>query len=171
MTLSMYAASVPVFTRQLKSLDAILDKAVSYAEAKKFDPAILLTARLFPDMFTMTRQVQIATDAAKGAAARLAGLPVPSFPDTEATFPEIKARIAKTLDFIGSVRPDQIDGSEGREIKLKVGPPDRAEELVFSGQDFLLTFALPNFFFHVTTAYVILRHNGLDIGKRDFLGA
>ncbi len=136
MTLSMYAASVPVFTRQLKSLDAILDKAVSYAEASKFDPAILLTARLYPDMFTMTRQVQIATDAAKGAAARLAGLPVPSFPDTEATFPELKARIAKTLDFIGSVRPDQIDGSEGREIKLKVGPPDRAEELVFNGQDY-----------------------------------
>jgi hypothetical protein len=171
MALSMYAASVPVFTRQLKALDAILGKAAAYAEARKFDPAVLLTARLYPDMFTMTRQVQIATDSAKGPAARLAGLPVPSFPDTEATFPELKARIAKTLDFIGSVRPDQIDGSEGREIKLKVGPPDRAEELVFNGQDYLLSFVLPNFFFHVTTAYVILRHNGLDIGKRDFLGA
>src|SRR5262245_35905815 len=101
MTITMYAASVPGFTRQPTGLDAILDKAVSYAEAKKFDPAILLAARLYPDMFTLPRQVQIATDAAKGAAARLAGLPVPSFPDTEATFPEVKARIAKTLDFIG----------------------------------------------------------------------
>ncbi len=170
MTLSMYAASVPVFTGQLKALDAILDKAASYAEARKIDPAVLLTARLYPDMFTMTRQVQIATDHAKGAPARLAGLAPPSFPDTETTFPELKARIAKTLDFIGGVKPAQIDGSEGREIKLKVGPPDRVQELVFNGQDYLLHFALPNFFFHVSIAFAILRHNGLEIGKRDFMG-
>jgi hypothetical protein len=118
-------------------------------------------------MFALTRQVQIATDHAKGATARLAGLPVPSFADTEATFPELKARIAKTLDFIATVKPAQIDGSEGRDISLKAGP----RELSFKGQDYLLFFALPNFYFHVTTAFAILRHNGVPIGKLDYLGA
>jgi uncharacterized protein len=167
MTLTMYQASVPAFQRTLKALDAVLDKAAAYAEERKIDPAVLTAARLSPDMFPMARQVQFSTDHAKGASARLAGLAVPSFADTETTFPELKARIAKTLDFIGTVRPDQIDGSETRDISLKAGP----RELSFKGQEYLVFFALPNFYFHVTTAYAILRHSGVPIGKLDFLGA
>jgi len=167
MPLSMYQASVPVFQRTLGALDKILDKAAAYAEERKIDPAVLVGARLYPDMFPLSRQVQIATDAAKGAAARLAGLPVPSFEDTEKTFPELKARIAKTLSFIATVKPDQIDGSEGRDITLSAG----TRELSFKGQEYLLFFALPNFYFHTTTAFGILRHNGVPIGKLDFLGA
>lgn len=166
MALSMYAASVPVFTRQLKALDAILGKAAAYAEARKFDPAVLLTARLYPDMFTMTRQVQIATDSAKGAAARLAGLPVPSFPDTEATFPELKARIAKTLAFVQGFGPNDIDGSETRDVTLTVG----GQEIRFKGEAYLVHFVLPNFYFHAATAYDIVRSFGVPVGKRDFLG-
>jgi hypothetical protein len=162
----MYQASVPAFQRTLKALDAILDKAAAYAAERKIDPGVLTSARLCPDMFPLTRQVQFSTDHAKGASARLAGLPVPSFEDTETTFPELKARIAKTLDFIATVRPDEIDGSEGRDISLKAGP----RELSFKGQDYLVFFALPNFYFHVTAAYAILRHNGVPIGKLDFLG-
>ena len=167
MALSMYQASVPVFQRTLTALDAILDKAAAYAEARKIEPAALLGARLYPDMFPLTRQVQFSSDHAKGCPARLAGIAVPSFEDTEKTFPELKARIAKTLDFIGGLKPEQIDGSEGRDISLKAGP----RELSFKGQDYLLFFALPNFYFHVTTAFAILRHNGVPIGKLDFLGA
>jgi uncharacterized protein len=167
MPLSMYQASVPVFQRTLGALDKILDKAAAYAEERKIDPAVLVGARLYPDMFPLSRQVQIATDAAKGAAARLAGLPVPSFEDTEKTFPELKARIAKTLSFIATVKPDQIDGSEGRDITLSAG----TRELSFKGQEYLLFFALPNFYFHTTTTFGILRHNGVPIGKLDFLGA
>jgi hypothetical protein len=167
MTITMYQASVPVFQRTLKALDVILDKAAAYAAERKIDPNVLLTARLYPDMFALTRQVQIATDHAKGASARLAGVDVPNFSDTEATFPDLKARIAKTLEFIASVKPAQIDGSEGRDISLKAGP----RELNFKGQDYLLFFALPNFYFHVTTAFAILRHNGVPVGKLDFLGA
>jgi uncharacterized protein len=165
MTISMYQASVPAFQRTLGALDAILDKAAAYAAERKIDPAVLTGARLSPDMLPLTRQVQFSTDHAKGASARLAGLPVPSFADTETTFPELKARLAKTLDFIATVRPEQIDGSEGRDISLKAGP----RELSFKGQDYLVFFALPNFYFHVTTAYAILRHNGVPIGKLDFL--
>ena len=167
MTITMYQASVPAFQRTLKALDLILDKAAAYATERKIDPAVLLNARLYPDMFALTRQVLIATDHAKGAPARLAGGAVPSFADTETTFPELKARIAKTLDFIGTLKPAQIDGSEARDISLKAGP----RELNFKGQDYLLFFALPNFYFHVTTAFAILRHNGVPIGKLDFLGA
>jgi hypothetical protein len=167
MTITMYQASVPVFQRTLKALDVILDKAAAYAAERKIDPTVLLTARLYPDMFALTRQVQIATDHAKGASARLAGVAVPSFSDTEATVPDLKARIAKTLEFIATVKPAQIDGSEGRDISLKAGP----RELNFKGQDYLLFFALPNFYFHVTTAFAILRHNGVPVGKLDFLGA
>jgi hypothetical protein len=167
MTLSMFEASVPAFLRTLKALDAILDKALAYAEEKKFDPAVLVSARLAPDMFPLSRQVQMASDHAKGCPARLAGVPVPSFEDTEKTIPELKARIAKTLDFIGTLTPGQIDGSEGRLVSLKAGP----RELSFKGQDYLVFFALPNFYFHVTTAYAILRHNGVPVGKLDFLGA
>lgn len=167
MTLSMFEASVPAFQRTLKALDAVLDKALANAEERKIDPAVLTSARLAPDMYPLMRQVQMATDHAKGCSARLAGLPVPSFADTETTFPELKARIAKTLDFVGSVRADQIDGSEERPVSLKAGP----RELSFKGQDYLVFFALPNFYFHVTTAYDILRHNGVPVGKLDFLGA
>jgi hypothetical protein len=165
MTISMYQASVPAFQRTLGALDAILDKAGTYAADRKIDSAVLTAARLSPDMFPLIRQVQFSSDHAKGASARLAGLPVPSFADTETTLPELKARIAKTLDFIATVRPDQIDGSEGRDISLKAG----ARELSFKGQDYLVFFALPNFYFHVTTAYAILRHNGVPLGKLDYL--
>ncbi|HEY8246102.1 MAG TPA: DUF1993 domain-containing protein [Hyphomicrobium sp.] len=166
MALSMYQASVPAFQRTLKALDAILDKASANAAERKIDSAVLTAARLAPDMFTLARQVQLASDHAKGCPARLAGVPVPSFDDTEQTFPELKARIHKTLDFIGSLKPEQIDGSEGRDISLKAGP----RELSFKGQEYLVLFALPNFYFHAATAYDILRHNGVPVGKLDFLG-
>jgi len=167
MTLSMYQASVPVFQRTLKALDAVLDKAEADAAARKIDPAVLVAARLAPDMFPLSRQIQITTDHAKGCTARLAGLTVPSYEDSEKTFAELKARIAKTLDFIGGVKPEQIDGSEARDIAMKAGP----RELKFKGQDYLVFFALPNFYFHAATAYDILRHNGVPLGKLDFLGA
>lgn len=166
MPLSMYQASVPVFTRGLGILSTLLDKAAAHAEARKLDPAVFMTARLALDMFPLSRQVQAASDAAKSGAARLAGIEPPSFPDTEASFPEIKQRIAKTVAFLDGIAPGQIDGSEERSVTLKL----RGGEVGFTGQRYLLTFALPNFFFHVTTAYDILRHNGLDIGKRDYLG-
>jgi uncharacterized protein len=166
MSITMYQASVPAFQRALKTLDAIIDKAAAYAEERKIDPAALTSARLYPDMHPLNRQVHLLSDAAKGACARLAGLPVPSFEDTETTFPELKARIAKTLDFIATVKPEQIDGSEGRVITLKAG----AREYTFTGQDYLVFFVLPNFYFHVATAYAILRHNGVPLGKLDYLG-
>ena len=166
MPLSMYQASVPVFVRLLGNLSAILEKGAAFAETKKFDPSVLVTARLAPDMFTLARQVQIATDGVKGAAARLAGLEVPSYVDTEATFPELQARIKKTIDFVQSVTPAQIDGSEERSITLKIGGKEKS----FKGQPYLLNFVLPNFYFHISIAYAILRHNGVDLGKMDFLG-
>ncbi|MDX5372454.1 MAG: DUF1993 domain-containing protein [Pseudomonadaceae bacterium] len=166
MSISLYQASVPVFTRMFGNLSAILDKAQAYAEARKIDPAVLLNARLAPDMYPLTRQVQIASDAAKGCVARLAGVEVPSFADTESSFAELQARIAKTLDFIKDFTPAQIDSGEGREVVLKFP----GAELKFKGEDYLLHFVLPNFYFHLTTAYAILRHNGLDIGKMDYLG-
>ncbi|MFI8483117.1 DUF1993 family protein [Pseudomonas sp. NPDC078700] len=167
MLLSMYQASVPVFTRMLSNLDAILDKAQAHAEATGFDSAVLVNARLAPDMYPLARQIQIATDAAKGCVARLAGVDVPSFADTEASIAELKARIAKTAAFVQSFKPEQLDGSEENTINIKL--PSR--ELSFSGQMFLLHFALPNFYFHISTTYAILRHNGVKIGKMDYLGA
>jgi hypothetical protein len=166
MSLSIYQASVPVFVRMLDNLSKILDLAVQYAEEKKIDPSVLINARLAPDMYPLSRQVQIATDMAKGCAARLAGLEVPVYEDNETTFPELQERIAKTLAFIQSVSADQIDGSEERHITLKL----RSREVSFTVQPYLLHFVLPNFYFHVTTAYAILRHNGLAIGKMDFIG-
>lgn len=166
MTLSMYQASVPVFVRQFASLTAILDKAEVFAAERGIDPAELLEARLAPDMHPLTRQVQIASDAVKGGIARLAGVEMPSFPDTETSFAELKARIAKTVTFIEAVPADKIDGSEERAITLKIA--DR--EMTFPGQTFLLSFVLPNFFFHVSIAYALLRSNGVEIGKRDYLG-
>ena len=166
MTISMYQASIPAFIRILNNLSAILDKAAAHAEAKKIDLSVFVNARLAPDMFPLSRQIQIATDDVKGCAARLAGVEVPGYPDTETTIAELKARIAKTVDFLKTFKPAQIDGSEERKISLKIG----GHELTFLGQPYLLNFVIPNFYFHVTTAYDILRHNGVDIGKQDFLG-
>jgi hypothetical protein len=166
MSLSMYQASIPVFVRMFGNLSTILDKAAAYADAKKIDPAVLLNARLAPDMHPLTRQVQIASDAVKGCAARLAGVEMPSYADTESSFAELQARIQKTVDFIEGFSAAQIDGSEGREVVLRFP----GAEMKFTGQDYLLNFVLPNFYFHLTTAYAILRHNGLEIGKMDFLG-
>ncbi len=166
MPISMYQASAPRFVNMLKNLSAILDKAQAHAEAKKIDPAVLLASRLYPDMFTLTRQVQVACDNAKGAAARLAGVEVPKHEDTEQTFADLKARIAKTIDFVDSFKPAQIDGSEEKNIHLKLGPL----EVDWKGMQYLLGFALPNFYFHVVTAYDILRHNGVEIGKREYIG-
>ena len=166
MSLSMYQASIPVFTRMLGNLSAILKKAEANAEARKIDPSVFVNARLAPDMHPLSRQIQIATDAVKGGAARLAGVEIPSFPDTETTFAELHERIAKTIAFLETFKPAQIDGSEERTITLKLGPT----EVSFPGQTYLLNFVIPNFFFHLTTAFAILRHNGVDVGKMDFLG-
>ncbi|NBX04149.1 MAG: DUF1993 domain-containing protein [Alphaproteobacteria bacterium] len=166
MTLSMYQASVPTFIHGLQNLSAILTKAAAYAEAKKFEPSVLVNSRLFPDMFPLSRQIQITTDVIKGGVARLAGVEVPSYADDETTFEQLQARIAKTIAFLQSFKAEQIDGSEEKIIALKVG----GNEMNFKGQPYLLTFVIPNFYFHITTTYAILRHNGLDIGKMDFLG-
>jgi hypothetical protein len=162
----MYQASAPRFASMLRNLSALLDKGQAHCEAKKIDPLALTQFRLYPDMFTLARQVQVACDTAKGAVARLAGVEIPKHEDTEQTFAELKARIAKTLDFVESVPAAKIDGSEEREVALKL----RGQEVKFSGLQYLLGFATPNFYFHVTTAYAILRHNGVELGKRDFLG-
>lgn len=166
MTISMYAASAPGFLRILHNLDAILVKAQAHAVARKIEPGVLLAARLFPDMLPLIKQVQIATDHAKGALARLAGVEVPRFEDNEQSFDELRARLAKTIAFVESFTASQVDGSEAREIALRVGGHD----LAFKGQDYLLGFAVPNFYFHVVTAYNILRHNGVEIGKQDYIG-
>jgi hypothetical protein len=166
MAISMYDLSVPRFAAMLRNLSGILDKAEAHCAARKLDPLAFTQARLFPDMFPMARQVQIACDAAKGAAARLAGLEIPKHEDTEKTFVELKARIDKTLAFVESVRREQIDGAEGREVVLKM----RDREVRYTGQQYLLGHAWPNFYFHVTTAYNLLRHGGVELGKRDFVG-
>ena len=166
MAVSMYQASVPAFVQMLSSLAAILDKAEAYAAERKIDPAVLLGWRLAPDMFALARQVQIATDHAKGCCARLAGVEVPKYADEETTFADLRARIARTIDFVRSFEPSDIDGSEDRGITITAG----GRELRFKGQQYLVNFVLPNFYFHVTTAYDILRHCGLPIGKRDFMG-
>ncbi len=168
MTISMYAASVPVFKQMLNSLTGILAKAEAHAGARKIDPDALLQARLFPDMFALVRQVQIAADFAKGVAARLADVDVPAYEDTEQNFADLQARIAKTIAFIDTLTPSQIDGSETREIILRPGTP---KEQKLAGQTYLLHYGVPQFFFHVTSAYAILRHNGVEIGKRDFMGS
>jgi hypothetical protein len=162
----MYQASAPRFANTLRNLSAILDKAQAHAEAKKLDPAVFGSLRLIADMFPLSRQVQIACDTAKGAVARLAGVEIPKHEDTEQTIPELKARIAKTLEFIGSVPAAKIDGSEAREVVLKM----RSGEHKYTGLQYLMGHALPNFYVHVTTAYNILRSNGVDIGKRDYIG-
>lgn len=166
MPLSMYEASIPAFNQMLSALSGVLDKADAFATAKKLDPSVLPGTRLCPDMFPLARQVQIACDFAKGTAARLAGVDSPNYANTEKTFPELKERIAKTLAFLAALKPGQIDGSEAKDISLKVGP----QEMHFKGQPYLINFALPNFYFHVTSAYSILRANGVDLGKMDYMG-
>lgn len=167
MTISMYKASVPVFKQLLSALNSILIKA-EQTISNEMNPETLLHARLFPDMLDFTRQVQIATDFAKGVTARLAGQNVPVYEDNETTFEELQARIAKTLQFISSITPEEINGSEDREIITRPGTP---KEKKFNGESYLLHYGLPQFFFHITTAYAILRNNGIEIGKRDYMGA
>jgi hypothetical protein len=166
MPLTMYEASVTPMRNTLKSLSTILSKGAAHCEARKIDPNALLQSRLYPDMFPLVRQVQIATDTAKGAGARLAGIEIPSFADTETTFPELQARIDKTLAFLDSLQPSQFEGAETRQVVI----PLRDRTLEFKGADYLTGWANPNFFFHVTTAYALLRHGGVEIGKRDYLG-
>lgn len=167
MPLSMSQASVPTFLQMLPALSGVLDKAAAHARSSGIEPAELIQARLAPDMFPLARQVQIATDHAKGAAARLSGREVPKYEDSETTFDQLQARIARTIDFVKSVPRGEIDGSEDREITLTVGGQPRT----FKGEQYLLHFALPNFYFHLTTAYDILRNRGVELGKRDFMGA
>ncbi|HWH85475.1 MAG TPA: DUF1993 domain-containing protein [Pseudomonas sp.] len=168
MTISLYAASVPVFQQMLNALSDVLNKAEAHASAKNIDQSVFLQARLYPDMFPLVRQVQIAVDFAKGVSARLAEVELPKYDDTETTFADLQALIAKVLAFIGEIKPEQIDGKEGIEIVTRPGTP---KEKRFSGQAYLLTYGLPQFFFHVTTAYALLRHNGVEVGKRDYMGA
>jgi hypothetical protein len=166
MSISMYQVSVPVLARALSNLRTVLEKGAAYAEARKFKPEVLLNDRLAPDMFPLTRQVQIVTDQAKGCVARLAGAEVPKYEDIETTFEELYARIDKTLAFIKGFKPEQIDGSENKDITL----PSPRGPMEFKGQPYLLFFVHPNVYFHCTTAYAILRHNGVELGKMDFVG-
>jgi len=166
MSISMYQASIPTLVHMLKNLDAILAKAAAHAETKRIDPSVLVNSRLYPDMFPLARQIQIATDMAKGCGARLAGQEPPKYEDTEASFPELSARIQKTIAYLGSLKAEAIDGSEERAITLKL----RDASVTFRGTAYRLNFVLPNFYFHVTTTYAILRHNGVELGKQDFLG-
>jgi uncharacterized protein len=167
MSFTMYDVAVPAATQILGSVSTILDKAASYCEEKKIDPAVLVNFRLAADMFPLGRQIQIMTDQAKGMMARLAGVEIPSYDDTETTLPQLQARLAKTLDYVKSFKQDQFDGTEGKEIILKIG----GNELKLTGRQYLINFFLPNFYFHASTAYDILRHAGVPLGKRDFLGA
>jgi hypothetical protein len=166
MSFGMFAASVPAFLQMLKNLSAILDKAEAFAAEREIEPEVLLNWRLASDMFPLTRQVQIAADFAKGTTARLAGAEVPKYADDETTFAALKARIAKTVKFVEGFKPKDIDGSETRDITLTVG----GQDMHFKGEPYLVHFALPNFYFHATTAYNILRRCGVEIGKRDFIG-
>jgi len=166
MSLTMYECSIPVFLRYLNNLSLLLQKGKSYADDKEIEHSILVNARLYPNMLPLARQVQIACDATKGAAARLSGVESPKHEDNETTFEELQDRIAKTKNFLESIEEASINGTEDKEIILQAGP----KEFKFSGRIFLTTFALPNLFFHVGAAYNILRHNGVDIGKMDYLG-
>jgi uncharacterized protein len=166
MSISMHSASVPVYVRMLGNLLKWLDKAEAHASAKKFDPAVLLAARLAPDMLPFMRQIQIACDGPKFAVARLAGVEAPKFEDSETTFDQLRERIRKTIDYVQSVPAAQIDGTEDKDIAI----PRRDGTMTMKGEPYLREYVLPNFFFHVTTAYALLRHNGIDLGKSDYLG-
>ena len=168
MSLSMHSASAPIFVRTLNNMLAWLDKAQAHAEARKFDSANFLGLRLAPDMLPFTRQIQITTDGVKGGMARLGGVEVPKWEDNEASFDDLRARIAKTIDYVKSFSAAQIDGTEAKEILL---PQRSGDPVRFTGEAFLKHYVLPNFFFHATTAYALLRHGGVDLGKRDYLGA
>jgi hypothetical protein len=170
MNISMHNASVGVFTRLLSNLEKILDKAEKWAVGRRIEPNAILQSRLAPDMFHFTRQVQIATDMAKGTAGRLAGQELPRYEDNETTFGELKARVAKTIAFLQSLPPAAFEGSEERAITLKLGPPGNQREVNFKGLDYLLGFGTPNVYFHYTMVYALLRHNGLDLGKPDYVG-
>ena len=164
--LSMYEATIPTLIRTLNNLATILQLGEAHADTKKIDPSVLLNARLFPDMYPLTRQVQIATDMSKGAVALLAGLEIPKYEDNEKTFGELQSRIEKTIAFINTVKSEQMEGSESRVVTITI----RNVDLKFTGQDYLVNWVNPNVYFHVTTAYNILRHNGVELGKTDFLG-
>lgn len=166
MSLSLYDASIPTFVHSLRALKAILEKAVAHAEARKFDPNVFVSSRLYPDMLPFNRQIQIASDAAKGAAARLSGTEPPKFEDTETTMAELLARVTKTIDYLESFKPAQFEGDDNRVITIK----SPRMTLNFTAVNFVRHWALPNFFFHITTAYALLRHGGVDVGKQDFLG-
>jgi len=167
MALSMFTASVPPCLQVIGALGGVLGKAVAHCEAHRVDPAVLLASRLNPTMFPLVRQVQVVTDFARGGCARLAGVAVPSTPDTEASFAELQGRLDATVAFIETVTPGQIDGSEERELAVRIA----GREVTFQGQPYLLQFVLPNLYFHAAMAYAILRHNGVVLGKRDFLGS
>jgi hypothetical protein len=166
MALTIYQAAFPVTGRTIKALGGLLERAAGHCETRKIDPRTLLSYRMAPDMFDLKRQVQAVSDQAKGMTARLAGLPIPSFPDVEETFAELQERLAKTLDFVKSVSEAQVEGAEDKQITLKVA----GNEMIFSGRDYLFGFFMPNFYFHATAAYTIIRHAGVEVGKRDFLG-
>jgi uncharacterized protein len=166
MALSLFDVSIPVLVRGLNNLSTLIDKAAAHAEAKKLDPTALAQLRLFPDMFPLSRQVQIACDTAKGGAGRLAGIEIPKHEDTETTLPELKQRIAKTLDFVKGIKASQLQGAETRSIELK--GPNRT--LSFTGLSYVNHFVLPNFYFHESITYAILRTNGVEVGKSDYLG-
>ena len=168
MTISMYAASVPVFQQMLGGLSGVLRKAEAHAAERKIEPNALLQARLYPDMFPLLRQVQVAADFAKSVSARLAGVEVPKMEDSEQSFADLQARIAKTLAFIGGLAAADIDVASDRQIVTQAGTP---KEKIFTGQSYLLNYGLPHFFFHTTTAYAILRHNGVEVGKKDYVGS
>ncbi|MFO1503801.1 MAG: DUF1993 domain-containing protein [Steroidobacteraceae bacterium] len=170
MNISMHNASVGVYLKILGNLNIMLDKAEKWTTERKIEPSAILLARLAPDMFTFTRQVQIATDMAKGTAARLAGLEPPRYEDNEASFADLKARVAKTIAFLESLKAESFIGSETRAITLKLGPPGNQREMNFQGLDYLQGFGTPNVYFHFSMVYALLRHNGLDIGKRDYTG-
>jgi len=166
MNMSMYQAFIPPAIRALNNLAAILDKIAAHADARKIDPSVFVAARLFPDMLPFVKQIQIASDTVKGGAARLSGQEAPKFEDNEASFPELQARIQKTIAYLQSFTPEQIDGSEDKDITLVM----RSGDLHYKGHAYLTSYVLPNLYFHVTTAYAIARSNGVDLGKRDFLG-
>jgi len=167
MTLAMYQVAVPPFVQTLTALRGVLAKAEAHAASKKFDPAVLLASRLAPDMFPLSRQVEIACDFAKSTVARLAGVEVPSFKSEEKSLADLRARIGKTLDYVRSFKPSEIDGSEERDVTITLA----GKPVTFKGQPYLIHFVLPNFYFHATVAYAILRHNGVELGKRDFMGS
>lgn len=166
MNLSMYDASIPHLKRMLINLSGVLKKGEDFACLKNIDPSVLVSSRLFPDMFALARQIQIATDQAKGCAARLAGIEIPVFDDTETSFHGLQERIGKTLAFLDSIRAEQIDGSEDRDVVFLV----HGKAMEFKGKDYLCEWVLPNFYFHLVTAYNIFRHNGVELGKSDYLG-